>query len=326
MFIERCEVEGGLPELLTAPRRTVRSRVFDSDRWAGYQPRPDDIVIATYSKCGTTWTQRIVAMLVMGSAEPASIWDLSPWLDMRIFGPIEDVLSRAEAQTHRRFFKSHLPFDALPVYSGVKFIHVARDGRDAALSLHNHLANFTPQAMAMLDEVSVADEKFGDPYPRTPRDPAQFFHKWVEDGGDQGDPGCGFYHVENSFWSARGEPNLLLVHYADLKADLEGEMRRIADFLDIQVDEGLWPQLVNGARFETMKRQGQDLLPAANMLWEGGANRFLNQGSNGRWRDAFAPADLAAYERRVQDEFSPALAAWLEAGRLRTGDPKLTAD
>lgn len=310
-------------ELLTAPRRAVRSWVFDSERWAGYQPRPDDIVIATYSKCGTTWTQRIVAMLVMKSAEPASIWDLSPWPDMRIFGPIEEVLSRAEAQTHRRFFKTHLPFDAVPVYAGVKFIHVARDGRDAALSLHNHLANFTPGALAMLDEVSLADERFGDPYPRTPRDAAQFFHEWVRDGGDQGDAGAGFYHVENSFWSARREPNLLLVHYADLKADLEGEMRRIAAFLDVDIEEALWPLLVTGARFETMKQHGQELLPAASMLWEGGADRFLNKGSNGHWRSAFAPGDLAAYEARVKAEFSPSLGAWLEAGRLGAGDPRM---
>lgn len=319
-------METGVLELFAGPRRAVRSRVFDSARWAGYQPRSDDIVIATYSKCGTTWTQRIVAMLVMKSAEPASIWDLSPWPDMRIFGPIEEVLAGAEAQTHRRFFKTHLPFDALPVYAGVKFIHVARDGRDAALSLHNHLANFTPEALAMLDEVSVADEKFGDPYPRTPRDPAQFFHAWVQDGGDQGDVGCGFYHVENSFWSARCEPNLLLIHYADLKADLEGEMRRIAGFLDLEIDEALWPELVNGARFETMKQQGRALLPNAGLLWDRGPDRFLNKGSNGHWRGAFAPADLAAYAARVKAEFSSALAAWLEGGRQAAGDPKTAAD
>ena len=318
--------EAYVSELVTAPRRAVRSRVFDSSRWANYQSRPDDIVIATYSKCGTTWTQRIVAMLVMKSAEPAPIWDLSPWPDMRIFGPIEEVLSRADAQTHRRFFKTHLPFDALPVYAGMKFIHVARDGRDAALSLHNHLANFTPEALAMLDEVSMADERFGDPYPRPPQDAARFFHAWVQDGGDQGDPSCGFYYVENSFWSARCEPNLLLVHYGDLKADLGGEMRRVAGFLDIEIEEALWPELVNGARFETMKEHGQALLPAADVLWEGGSDRFLNKGSNGRWRETFAPADLAAYEARVRAEFSPSLAAWLEGGRQRAGDPKVATD
>ncbi len=148
------------------PTRKVRSRVFDSERWQGYAPRSDDIIIATYSKCGTTWMQRIVSMLIFASAEPKQIWDLSPWPDMRLFGPIEATLGAAEAQTHRRFFKTHLPYDALPHPEGMKFIHVARDGRDAALSFHNHLSNFTPETLARLDQISLGDPRFGDPYPR----------------------------------------------------------------------------------------------------------------------------------------------------------------
>ena len=305
-----------MPRLIRGPEIAVRSRVFDSARWDGYRPRHDDIVIATYSKCGTTWMQRIVAMLVMGSAEPRPVWDLSPWPDMRIFGPIEEVLDRAEAITHRRFFKSHLPFDALPVYEGCKFIHVARDGRDAAMSLHNHLAHFNAVAGEMLDAVSMADPKFGDRYPTTPADPAAFFHRWIEDGGDQGDPGAGFWHVERSFWAAREHPQVLLVHYADLKAGREGEMRRVAEFLDIEIDEALWPGLVEAAGFEAMKRDGDKLLPMAGMLWDGGARRFLHKGTNGRWREAFAREDLDAYAAKVEREFPPELAAWLEHGRL----------
>ena len=305
-----------MPRLVRGPEIEVRSRVFDSARWDGYRPRADDIVIATYSKCGTTWMQRIVAMLVMQSAAPVPVWDLSPWPDMRIFGPVEEVHAAAESMTHRRFFKSHLPFDALPVYEGVKFIHVARDGRDAAISLHNHLAHFNRTAGEMLDAVSLADPKFGDPYPATPDDPAEFFHGWVEDGGCQGDPAVSFYHTERSFWAARDDPQVLLVHYADLKADREGEMRRVADFLGIEVAEDLWPSLVEAAGFDAMKRDAERLVPMAELMWEGGARRFLHKGTNGRWREVFAPADLDAYATRVEREFSPELAAWLAHGRL----------
>ena len=94
------------------PLRNVGNRVFDSARLQDYRPRNDDIVIATYSKCGTTWMQPIVSMLMFGSADPKPIWDLSPWPDMRLFGPIEATFAAAEAQTHRRFFKSHMPYDA----------------------------------------------------------------------------------------------------------------------------------------------------------------------------------------------------------------------
>ena len=300
------------------PLREVRNRVFDSARWKDYRPRNDDIIIATYSKCGTTWMQRIVSMLVFGSAEPKPIWDLSPWPDMRLFGPIEATLAAAEAQTHRRFFKSHMPYDALPVAEGVKFIHVARDGRDAAFSLHNHLSNFRPETVERLTGISLEDPKFGDPYPVTAKDPARFFHEWVADleYDGQGDEGASFFHVENSFWAAKDDPNVLLVHYADLKRDRAGEMRRIADFLDIAIPEALWPSLVEAASFEAMKSQGEELIPAAQLLWEGGSDRFFNKGVNGRWQDVASPDDLALYDRKVKALFAPALAHWVEHGRL----------
>ena len=307
---------------LSTPPREARSRVFDSARWSSYRPRPDDIVIATYPKCGTTWMQRIVAMLVFQSAEPAPIWESSPWFDMRIFGPVEKVAAAAEAISHRRFLKSHLPFDALPVHPGMKFIHVARDGRDAAMSFHNHLLNFSAQALEMLDQVSLADPKFGDPYPRACADPAEFFAGWVEDGGCDGDPLASFYHLENSFWDARHRPDVLLVHYNDLKQDREAEMRRVAGFLDIEIADELWPALVEAAGFEAMKRDADALLPMAQVLWDEGGQRFLHKGTNGRWRDVVRTDDLQRYEDRLVAEFPPALASWVANGRYG-GDPRL---
>ena len=299
------------------PKREVRSRVFDSARWQGYAPRRDDVIIATYSKCGTTWMQRIVSMLVFGTAEPKPIWDLSPWPDMRLFGPIEETLANAEAQTHRRFFKSHLPYDALPIYEGVKFIHVARDGRDAALSLHNHLRNFRPETLAHLTAISLDDPKFGTPYPLVSKDPAEFFHAWVEDSvyDGQGDAGASFFEVENSFWAAKDNPDVLLVHYADLKRDRDGEMRRVAAFLDIDVAESDWPTMIEAAGFETMKRQGEVLIPAAQRLWAEGSNAFFNRGLNGQWQDVVSPGDLALYDAKVKAQFAPDLADWIEHGR-----------
>ena len=134
----------------------ARSVYFDSARWEGYQPRPDDIVIATYPKCGTTWTQRIVGMLVYQSDEPFGVQESSPWPDMRM-PPPGAMLELAESQTHRRYFKSHLPYDALPVYEGMKFIHVARDGRDAAMSFLNHKLNYTDNLIEIANGI-IADD------------------------------------------------------------------------------------------------------------------------------------------------------------------------
>jgi len=314
-----------MPKLLRPAERELRSRVFDSARWRGWRPRDDDIVVATYSKCGTTWTQRIVAMLVFGSDEPRPVWDLSPWPDARFGPPIEAVFALAEAQTHRRFFKSHLPLTALPFYEGVKYIHVARDGRDACMSLYNHVTGFSAQGLAMLDQISLADPKFGTPYPRYRDDAAAFFRFWI-DGDPEHEGDLGFFGLERSFWSERRRSNVLLVHYNDLKADRASEMRRIAEFLDIEIPETLWPRLVEAASFESMKRSGDALLPMAHFLWEGGPSRFLHKGSNGRWRDCVSAEDLARYDEVVAREFSPSLARWVEHGRLVAGDPRALPD
>jgi hypothetical protein len=44
-----------------------------------------------------------------------------------------------------------------------------------------------------------------------------------------------------------------MVHYNDLKADLSGEMKRIAAFLGIETPAALWPELVEAATFDKMK-------------------------------------------------------------------------
>ncbi len=313
-----------MPILLHAPKREVRSRIFDSARWAGYLPRPDDIIISTYPKCGTTWTQRIVSMLLAGSAAPTPI--VSPWPDMRLFGPVEEALGLAESLTTRRFLKSHLPYDSLPVYEGVKFIHTARDGRDSAMSFHNHMIGFNPPMVANMDAVSLADPKFGDAAPAIEADPAAFFRTWLADGGALGDPGASYWEVERSYWAARCEANMLLVHYADLKAEPAAEIARIAAYLGIELPGQTMAEIVAAADFAAMRAEGDVLMPFAARSWDRGADRFLYKGVNGRWKDVLTPADLDAYAARVNVEFTPALAAWLEGGRLKAGDPATAPD
>jgi len=324
MALRRELGEIAMQTLVRPATREVRSRVFDSARWAGYQPRPDDIIISTYPKCGTTWTQRIVGMLVNGSAEPRPIE--SPWFDMRLFGPIEAALGEAEAQTGRRYLKSHLPYEALPVYAGVKFIHTARDGRDSAMSFHNHLVGFLPEMWANFDAVNQADPKFADAPPRPSPDLAEYFRGWLVDGGAYGDAGASYWDVERSFWAARHEPNMLLVHFNDLKADRAGEIARIADFLDIALPAGVMAQIVEAAGFETMQAQSAVIAPFTERAWDKGGMRFFNKGTNGRWKDVLTAEDLARYHQRIAAEFTPGLAAWLEHGRLTAGDPRQSED
>lgn len=314
--------------LTRAPLAHVKGYYCDSAQWDGYVPREGDIVIGTAPKVGTTWMQQIVSLLVFQSTEPKPLHFISPWLDCRLRGNVDQMLALLEMQTHRRYIKSHLPLSALPVWSEVRYIHVARDGRDACLSYMNHNNAYTPAAWARLDAAAESDPDLPAPTPRPPRDTRGFFHHWIAPGGTAAaeQMGDGLFEIERSWWAERARDNLLLVHYADLKADLDGEMRRISGFLDIPVDEAIWPTLVEAADFESMKRAGADLMPGAELSFEGGHATFLNKGTNGRWRTDLTAGDLALYQQRVQAELSPALARWLEHGRRVAGDPRTAAD
>jgi aryl sulfotransferase len=93
-------------------RRLVRRSTIleDNVRWEGFEFRPDDIIISTPSKCGTTWVQMITALLVFQSPElPAPLSTLSPWLDNR-FRARRNVVADLEKQAHRRFYQDpHCP-------------------------------------------------------------------------------------------------------------------------------------------------------------------------------------------------------------------------
>ena len=311
------------PRLIRPATRHVRNRAFDSTFWDDFAMRTDDILISTYPKCGTTWTQRIVGMMVFGSAAPFPVQDSSPWPDFRM-PPTGAMHGLAESQTHRRFLKSHLPFDALPHYEGVKYIHVARDGRDAAMSFFNHKSNYTIESIARWIEISNSDVKFGDgdSYDFSPQDPVAHFARWVDGPeDDQGDLGAGYFVMENSFWVARHDPNVLLLHYNDMKTDLDGEMQRIAEFLGIEIADDLWPKFVEAAGFKAMKGAAEQLMPQAGGIWKGGGKTFLNKGTNRRWEGICSPEDLARYDVKAKAEFSSSLAAWCEHGRLVAGDP-----
>jgi len=305
--------------LIRPAQREYRTWALDSRRWTPYEPRSDDIVIATAPKCGTTWMQRIVSLLVFQDTKPRPLTAVSPWIEARFRLTTDEVHANIKAQTHRRFLKTHLPVDGLPLYDEVRYIHVARDGRDALMSMHNHYTGFSEDQLKQFDRIGLEDPVIGRAYPRIPRDPAEYFRQWISTpvvpGESDGLPAPSLFDLEAGYWAERQRSNVLLVHYNDLKRDLDGEMRRVASFLAIQTDEKVWPALVAAAEFEAMRKAGAELMPQTKTMFEEGSNRFFYKALNGRWRGVLTDDDLILYDAKVKAKLSPALAAWLENGR-----------
>ena len=106
---------------MTAVRHYVGT-VFDSGRWDGFELRPDDIIISTPPKCGTTWTQMICALLIFQEPElPLPLDTLSPWIDM-VTRARKVLFTELEAQTHRRFIKTHTPLDGIANDPSITYI------------------------------------------------------------------------------------------------------------------------------------------------------------------------------------------------------------
>lgn len=310
--------------------REYRTWGIDSTGWDAYAPRPGDIIIATAPKCGTTWMQQIVSSLVFRDATVHALPTVSPWLDARVGASAAEMHKALATQTHRRFPKSHLPIDGLPLYDEVRYIHVARDGRDAFMSMHNHFTGYSEAQLASFDRIGLADPAIARPYPRPPTDPAEYFRLWMSTGvvagQTDGTPAPSFFDTEIGYWAERRRGNFLLVHYNDLAEDREAEMRRIAGFLEIEIEETAWPALVRAAGFEEMRAAGDALAPFTTVLFAEGSRRFFNKGTNGRWRDVLTERDLALYDGKIRAKFTPGLAAWLEGGRRTAGDPRESAD
>src|SRR4051794_1116608 len=274
---------------------------MDSARWEGIPLRDDDIIISTPSKCGTTWTQMICALLIFQTTDlPAPLTELSPWVDVETRS-VDKVRAQLAAQTHRRFMKSHSPFDCIPDDPRVTYICVGRDPRDVAISWDNHFLNMNLEAILPLRltegntedlERLMAEGPPLDP----PEDPIVRFWAWIDDDSSTPSSLRDTMHHLQTFWDRRADANVVLLHYADLTSDLEGQMRQLATRLHVDVPEEKWPVLVEAARFANMKAKSDTLAPqVTDKFWKGNGD-FFKSGTSGQWQSFFTEADQARYD------------------------------
>ena len=298
-------------------RHTYLNHHLDSTRWEAYAPRDDDIVIATYMKTGTTWMQSIVSHLIFQDLQTRSLMEVSPWIDTSLWPITRDELAAVlDSIRHRRFLKSHLPLDGLPYYPSVKYIVVGRDARDVFMSVWNHYRNYTDDFYERANQPAYVRR----PLPRCPEDIREFWSQWMTrrwfEWESEGYPFWGSLHHTQSWWDFRHLPNILFVHYNDLLDDLEGEIGRVARYLDIEASDAFISDIAGAVSFGSMKTRAEQLVPGHEVTFRSGAQVFVNKGTIGRWRPVLTEEELELYEAAVVRELSPDCARWLENGRL----------
>jgi len=175
-------------------------------------------------------------------------------------------------------------------------------------SLYNHHVNANADFYAKLNDTPG---RVGPAIEPPAGDVRQYFLEWL---ARDGFPFWSLWENVRSWWAIRDLPNLLLVHFADLKADPGAEIRRIADFLEVPIYPERWPTILEHCSFEWMKRNAALSAPLGGTLWNGGASTFINCGTNGRWRDVLTAEDIARYEVTAESELGVECARWLASG------------
>jgi hypothetical protein len=330
------------------------SLMTDNRRWDALKFREGDIIITAPSRCGVTWTQRLVSLLVFDGPDlPGPLSTVSPWVDQTL-RPIEEVVATLDAQRHRRFVKTHTPLDGLVLDGHVTYIGMGRDPRDAAVSQLFQDSNMNKERMLALHAAAVPPHlRVGPPVsglrPGPPPGPAPFpfpgpapgaggepsiadeFRHWME-GPAAPPPGMGFMppkgmgslanvlHHFGTVWEWRHLPNVALFHYADYHADLVGELRRLAGVLGISLSRDRATELARHATFDAMRTRAAEVAPnTTDGIWRSDEG-FFRSGRVGEWQDIFTEAEHRRYYDRI-NQLAPAdLLAWAHEGR-RGHDP-----
>ena len=239
-----------------------------------YRPEAGDVFVSSYPKCGTTWTQYIVYLL-MHDAEP-----LARGVGINdVFPHLEEVGEEAvRALPEPRLIKTHLPFDRTPWSSSARYVYVARNPFDCAVSFFHHTRGF-------VRHYDFADGTFGE-----------FFECFIRGEVDFGD-----YFDNLLSWLAHAdEPNLMILTYEDMIASPHTTVIDLARFLGDRsaraaADTSLVERIVSLSSFKSMsadQRRWSSARPA-NMP------EFVRKGVVGDWRTHFS----AEQARRLAARF-----------------------
>ncbi|CAL1535186.1 unnamed protein product [Lymnaea stagnalis] len=223
------------------------------------QLRDDDILLCGYPKTGTHWTWEVVSMIVRKEGEISKVGKKSTFLELGL-GKLMDGIPSP------RVLSSHMWFDYLPKQISdkkTKLILTVRNPKDTAVSYHNH--HVALKALQLYDGP---------------------FKNWFQlymDGQVEYGTFFDYYKDWDNVIKSKPDLSILVVNYEDLKEDLPREIRKIADFLQISLDDQLVEDIAKAAGFEGMKKAYLDL---KNFIFK----TFFRKGDVGDWKNWFTVA------------------------------------
>jgi aryl sulfotransferase len=285
-------------------RKLYLGPLTDNRRWDQFNARPDDVYVVTPPKCGTTWMQTIVALLLSGDPDVETELSMKmPWIDIRI-REMDEVAARLDAMPHRRSVKSHTPMDGVPHREDGQFLLVYRHPLDAHFSFRKHVRNVRVKGFELF-------------YPEDD-DNEVIFRRFLDGGIEGYDMDCmPLAHILHHYTCAldtADRPNVNLFHYADMCADLAGTMSRVAEILGLSHPPDVMAALVAAATFDNMKTNASRYAPSGGKGFMKSDADFFDSGTSGKWQGVLTQTQLDAYDRAVDAVLTAPQRDWLENG------------
>ncbi|XP_062316012.1 sulfotransferase family 1, cytosolic sulfotransferase 5 isoform X1 [Osmerus eperlanus] len=254
--------------------------VTNWDRVKKFKAFPEDLLIATYPKAGTTWTQEIVDLILnhgdADQARRAPTHVRMPFLEMTAPNPTLSGITQLEKMGPPRVIKTHLPIQLVPKTfwdAGCKIIYVARNAKDNVVSYFH------------FDRMNLVQPEPG-PWP-------QYLHKFMK-----GQLGWGsWYEHVKGYWRERENKPILYLFFEDMKKDPAKEIRRISEFLGQNTSDQLIDNIMQMTTFAAMREN-----PMANYstipetIFDRQASEFLRKGEVGDWKNHFSSQENKVFE------------------------------